>query len=185
MKQRLQKEQSITQTLENEKRLNDEELQRLGEDYRTLKGELDELTRAYESKQTELDGLRRQAGEDAKRLSQELTNAQKDTNILVLEVKKFEGLHRFMDMERNMIMQAQADSKGKNPGISAQEMEHAQERTMELNAKIENITDEWHEKLVEVRDQCERVLNETEVREFQTRIQKLQDELQMKTREID
>ena len=59
MKQRLNKEQSITQTLENEKRLNDEELNRLGEDYRTLKGELDELTRAYEGKQTELDALRR------------------------------------------------------------------------------------------------------------------------------
>ena len=90
-----------------------------------------------------------------------------------------------MDMERNMIMQAQADSKGKNPGISAQEMEEAQERSRELNGKIENITDEWHDKLVEVRDQCERVLNETEVREFQTRIAKLQEELSMKTREID
>ena len=90
-----------------------------------------------------------------------------------------------MDMERNMIMQAQDDSKGKNPGISAQEMEEAQERSRELNGKIENITDEWHDKLVEVRDQCERVLNETEVREFQTRIAKLQEELSMKTREID
>lgn len=106
MTSQLEKERRITETLENEKRLNDEELERLRTEYNGLAGELRNLEDAFENKQSELDDLRKQAGDDARKLSVELCQAQKETNILVLEVKKYEGLHKFMDLERELILQA-------------------------------------------------------------------------------
>ena len=128
MSTQLDREKRITDTLENEKRLNDEELQRLGHEYGELKGELDGLTNAFENKQSELDELRKQAGDDARKLSIELCQAQKETNVLVLEVKKYEGLHKFMDLERDLIMKAQKDARGLNPAISNQDVEDAEDR---------------------------------------------------------
>ena len=106
MEANLKKEAQITQTLETEKRLKDEELQRLGADLQRSQADLNDLNQAFESKRRELDSLRVQAGDDARRLSIELCQAQKETNVLVLEVKKYEGLHRFMDLERDLIMKA-------------------------------------------------------------------------------
>ena len=48
--------------------------------------------------------------------------------MLVLEVKKYEGLHRFMDLERNLIAQAQNEADGLNPAISEQELDEAMDR---------------------------------------------------------
>lgn len=46
----------------------------------------------------------------------------------MLEVKKYEGLHKFMDLERELIMQAQKDAFGLNPAISAQDIQEAEMR---------------------------------------------------------
>lgn len=43
----------------------------------------------------------------------------------------------------------------------------------------------WHEKLAEVRQQAQSELNEVEIKEFQTRIQVLQRELDDKNKEIE
>ena len=43
--------------------------------------------------------------------------------MLFLEVKKFEGLHRFMDLERDLIMKAQKDAEGLNPAVSPLDVE--------------------------------------------------------------
>ena len=90
------------------------------------------VNQAFESKQRELDELRVQAGDDARRLSIELCQAQKETNVLVLEVKKYEGLHKFMDLERDLIMKAQADARRMNPAISSMDVEEAEQRQEEL-----------------------------------------------------
>ena len=58
----------------------------------------------------------------------ELGKAQAETNVLVLEVKKFEGLHKFMDLERDLILKAQADAKGLNPAVTSQDIEQAEAR---------------------------------------------------------
>ena len=58
----------------------------------------------------------------------ELGKAQAETNVLVLEVKKFEGLHKFMDLERDLILKAQADAKGLNPAVTSQDIEEAEAR---------------------------------------------------------
>ena len=52
--------------------------------------------------------------------------------MLILEVKKFEGLHRFMDLERDLIMKAQKDAEGLNPAVSALDVEQAEARQREL-----------------------------------------------------
>lgn len=129
--------------------------------------------------------MRQQAGDDARRLSVELCAAQKETNVLVLEVKKYEGLHRFMDLERGLITKAIADAKGLNPGISSQDIEEAENRQAELEGQIRIITSEWDSHLRQVRDQVEQTMSETEVKEFQTRISRLQQELTEKTQEIE
>jgi hypothetical protein len=38
--------------------------------------------------------------------------------VLLLELKKYEGLHKFMDLERDMILQAQQDAEGFDPAVS-------------------------------------------------------------------
>ena len=55
-------------------------------------------------------------------------------NSLILEVKKYEGLHRFMDLERDLIMKAQKDAEGVSPVVSAQDVEQAENRMRELQA---------------------------------------------------
>ena len=142
----------------------------MGAEFAILSKELNDLTFAFEEKQRELDVLRVQAGKDAHMLSIELCSAQKETNILVLEVKKYEGLHRFMDLERDLIMKAQADARGLNPAISSQDIEQAEYRQQELEGQIMEITEAWQQKLREVREEAEQHLNQTEIKEFQTRI---------------
>lgn len=110
--------------------------------------------------------MRIEAGNDARKLSIELCQAQKETNVLVLEVKKFEGLHKFMDLEREMILKAQEDARGLNPAISSQDLQEAEQRQEELEGEIHQITREWEEKLLEVREESERTLNANELKEF-------------------
>lgn len=185
MSRMLEREKMRSQDLQNERDRNDDEIKVLKSDFNETQRQLNELTRAFENKQMELDHLRQEAGNDARRLAIELCAAQKETNVLVLEVKKYEGLHRFMDLERDLITKAIADAKGLNPAISTQDIEEAEARQAELEEKIREITDEWDQHLRNVRDQVEVALNENEVKEFNTRISRLQQELADKTREIE
>lgn len=132
LQSQLEKELHHTAMLEEEKRQKFEEVQRLGAEYSQLENELKELTDAFEGKQRELDDLRVKAGDDARKLAIELSQAQQTTNVLFLEVKKFEGLHRFMDLERDLIMKAQKDAEGLNPAVSALDVEQAEARQREL-----------------------------------------------------
>ena len=96
----------------------------------------------------------------------ELGKAQSETNVLILELKKYEGLAKFMDLERDLILKAQADAKGMNPAITSQDIEEAEERREMLENEIAAMTQEWQEKLSSVRDEAEKVLNEVEIKEF-------------------
>ena len=64
-------------------------------------------------------------------------------------------------------------------------MQEAEQRQEELEGEIHQITREWEEKLLEVREESERTLNANELKEFQTRIAQLSQELSDKQREID
>ena len=55
----LEKERRVTNGLQHEKKLNDEELGRLGSEYNSLTKELNALTFAFDQKQSELDELRK------------------------------------------------------------------------------------------------------------------------------
>lgn len=63
--------------------------------------------------------MRDKAGSDAKTLAIELSKAQSESNVLILELKKFEGLAKFMDLERDLILKAQMEAKGVDPVLSA------------------------------------------------------------------
>jgi len=128
MQSTLEKEMRKTAALEQEKSINAIELNRIGTDFAQLDKELKDLTFAFENKQRELDELRVQAGDDARKLSVELCSAQQQTNLMILEVKKYEGLHKFMDLERDLIMKAQKDAAGMNPAITALDIEQAESR---------------------------------------------------------
>ena len=115
----------------------------------------------------------------------ELGKAQSETNVLILELKKYEGLAKFMDLERDLILKAQSDAQGLNPAITSQDIDDAEARQQVLEEEIAAMTQEWQEKLTGVRDQAEKVLNEVEIKEFQTRIAVLMKELDDKNREIE
>jgi len=76
LQSQLEKEQYHTSMLDEEKRLKGQELSRLGAEYAQLEKELGDLTGAFEQKQRELDELRVQAGDDARKLAIELSQAQ-------------------------------------------------------------------------------------------------------------
>lgn len=76
LQSQLDKELHHTAMLEEEKRQKYEEVQRLGAEYSQLENELKELTDAFEGKQRELDDLRVKAGDDARKLAIELSQAQ-------------------------------------------------------------------------------------------------------------
>ena len=136
----LEKEQRVTAGLEHERKLNQEELERLGNDYSSLEKELNNLTYAFDQKQNELDKLRTQAGDDARKMAVELGKAQSETNVLILELKKYEGLAKFMDLERDLILKAQQDAAGMNPAITSQDIDEAESKQEMLENEIASMT---------------------------------------------
>ena len=127
---------------------------------------MNSLTYAFDQKQNELDKLRTQAGDDARKMAVELGKAQSETNVLILELKKYEGLAKFMDLERDLILKAQQDAAGMNPAITSQDIEEAENKQEYLENEIATMTQDWQDKLTQVRDQAEKVLNEVEIKEF-------------------
>jgi hypothetical protein len=63
----------------------------------------------------ELDTIRIKASEENRNLEVELGKAQSESNVLVMEIKKFEGIAGFMQLEKDMILQAMSDAKGIDP----------------------------------------------------------------------
>lgn len=57
-----------------------------------------------------------------------------------------------MDLERDMILQAQQDAEGFDPAISTQAVGASEQRRQMLEDEIEQMQAQWHEKLAEVRE---------------------------------
>ena len=53
-----------------------------------------------------------------------------------------------------------------NPAITSQDIEEAENKREYLENEIATMTQDWQDKLTQVRDQAEQVLNEVEVKEF-------------------
>lgn len=75
-----------------------------------------------------------------------------------------------MDLEREMILQAQQDAEGFDPAISTQSVARSESRKDRLEQEIAEMQQIWQEKLAEVREESQESLNELEMREFKTRI---------------
>ena len=71
----LLKEQSIARSLQHERDLNQDELDRLGKEFTSQKVLLDNLMTSYKNKQIELDQIRVRASEESKQLEIELGRA--------------------------------------------------------------------------------------------------------------
>jgi len=87
---------------------------------------------SYKAKQAELDQLRTKASDDSKTLAVELAKAQNETNLLIMELKKYEGLVAFMGLEKDLIFKAMEDAKGIDPGLAARGIEMAESRMAAL-----------------------------------------------------
>ena len=72
-----------------------------------------------------------------------------------------------------------------NPAITSQDIEEAENKQEYLENEIATMTQDWQDKLTQVRDQAEKVLNEVEIKEFQTRIAILMKELEDKNKEVE
>jgi hypothetical protein len=49
----------------------------------------------------------------------ELGKAQTESNLLIMELKKYEGLVQFMELEKDLITQAMEDARGVDPALAA------------------------------------------------------------------
>lgn len=56
-----------------------------------------------------------------------------------------------MDLERDMILQAQQDAEGIDPAISTQNVATSESRRRQLEDEIERMQHLWQEKLADVR----------------------------------
>ena len=72
--------------------------------------------------------MRSKASEDARNLALELSKAQSETNMLIMELKKYEGLVGFMGMEKDMIRKAMEDAEGVDPALAARGLDAAESR---------------------------------------------------------
>jgi len=75
--------------------------------------------KSHKNKQTELDQLRLNASEESRRLSVELGKAQTESNLLIMELKKYEGLVSYMELEKDLITQAMEDARGVDPALAS------------------------------------------------------------------
>ena len=83
---------------------------------------------SYKKKQSELDIIRSKAADESRLLAIELGRAQSETNVLIMELKKFEGLAGFMQLEKDLILRAIEDAKGVDPSMAARGLEQAELR---------------------------------------------------------
>ena len=163
-----------------EKRLNQEELDKLGQDYKTQKVLVDNLMSKYKAKQVELDEIRQRAAEQNRGLAVELGRAQSETNILIMELKKYEGISNFMTLEKELILRAMEDAKCVDPGLAARGLDESDQRRLAMEQEISRLQKEWQTQLDLVRQESDRVLGDDEVKEFKTRIAVLSEELESK-----
>lgn len=160
-------------------------MDRLGKEFTTQKTMLDNLMTSYKSKQVELDQIRASAAGESKRLAVELGKAQSEANVLIMELKKFEGISGFLGLEKELILRAMEDSKSVDPALAARGVEEADSRRLQIENEVTVLQEEWASVLENVRQESLRVLNEDEYKEFRTRIATLQLELEAKTAEIN
>lgn len=90
----------------------------------------------YKSKQVELDELRANAAIESKMLAVELGKVQSETNLLILELKKNEGEAGFMQLEKDLILQAMEDSKKIDPALAARGVEQAEIKRQKMESEI-------------------------------------------------
>jgi hypothetical protein len=79
----------------------------------------------YKAKQVELDEIRQRAAEQNRGLAVELGRAQSETNILIMELKKYEGISNFMTLEKELILRAMEDAKCVDPGLAARGLDES------------------------------------------------------------
>jgi len=101
------------------------------------------LLNSYKNKQVELDQIRIKASDESRHLEIELGKAQSETNMLIMELKKYEGMASFMQLEKDLILQAMEDAKGIDPGLAARGVEKSELRRNQIELEIEELQKEW------------------------------------------
>lgn len=91
VRKELEKEKLITGSLQHEVDINTNDLNVLQETFRKHKGDLDEMNYQHDMKLKELEEIRVRANEEIKKISVELSIAQSEINVLILESQKYES----------------------------------------------------------------------------------------------
>lgn len=91
LQKELEREQILTESLQREVDTNDNEFNTLENTFKKHKGDLDQMNWEHDQKLKELETIRCRANEDIKRLSNELSQAQSEINVLILESQKYES----------------------------------------------------------------------------------------------
>ena len=115
----------------------------------------------------------------------ELSQAQSEINVLILESQKYESQLEFLASEREMILKAQMDYNDIDPYLQAADIEKVEERRRFLEDELSRLNREWFGRLDKIKEETERALSENEMREFRSRLAILAAELNDKNRQID
>jgi chromosome segregation ATPase len=142
------------------------------------------MLNSFKQKQLELDTVRVQAADEARRLSVDLGKAQSEANVLIMELKKYEGLASFLTLEKDLILRAMEDQKGIDPALAARGVEQTEQRRQELQREITKLSQTYTQVLEQVRQDSHRHLNEDEVQELKHRLTQLTSELTFKQSEL-
>ena len=62
--------------------------------------------------------------------------AQSEANVLIMELKKFEGVSSFLTLEKDLILRAMEDSKNIDPALAARGVEQAEARRQQIEDEI-------------------------------------------------
>jgi hypothetical protein len=79
------------------------------------------------------------ASEEAKRLLIDLGKAQAESNLLIMEIKKYDGIVQFMELEKDLITKAMEDARGVDPGLAARGLHNAEQRMTGMDDNIREL----------------------------------------------
>ena len=185
VKKELEKERMVTESLQHQVDLNNNELGLLQEQFRKHKQDLDEMNYSHDQKLKELEQIRVRANEEIKKISVELGMAQSEINVLILESQKYESQLEFLAAEREMILKAQLEAEEIDPYFQQADLQEAESKRIKIEQEITSLNKEWFGSLEKIREETERVLTENEMREFRSRIAILAAELNDKNQQIE
>ena len=127
-----------------------------------------------------MDEARQFANNDIRKVSVELSQAQSEINMLILESQKYDSMLQFLVNEREMILKAVMDGEEIDPVYQVSDLYAEEAKRKKLEDKISIFQKQWEHVISQTVVEIEKTTNDTELKEYRARLAILGAELNEK-----